>query len=40
MSFLDKAWKTIPEDYLEKWRESLPKSVQAVLKNKGAHTKY
>jgi len=34
------AWRTIPEDYLKIWQESLSKSVQTVLKNKGAQTKY
>ena len=34
------AWRTTPEDCLKKWRESLSKRVQAVLKNRWDHTKY
>jgi len=37
---LQEAWRTIPGDYLKNGQESLSKSVQAVLKNKGAQTKY
>ena len=37
---LQEVWRTISEDYLKKWQEILSKRVQAVLKNKGAHTKY
>lgn len=33
------AWRIIPECYKKKWQESLPKSVQAMLKNKAGHSK-
>ena len=33
-------WERIPLDYLQKLYESMPKRVQAVLKAKGAHTKF
>jgi len=37
---LQEAWRAIPEDYLKKLQGSLSKRVQAVLRNKGSHTKY
>jgi len=33
-------WRTTPEDYLKKLQDSLSKTAQAALKNKGARTKY
>lgn len=36
----EEAWRTVPEDDLEKLQESLPKRVQVVFENKGGHTKY
>jgi len=34
------AWRTIPEDYLNKLQESLSKRVQAVKKNNYGRNKY
>jgi len=38
--YFKKPGELFPEDYLKKSQESSSKRVQAVLKNKGAHTKY
>jgi len=35
----EEACRTIPEDYLKKIQIGLPKRVQALLLNKGVHTK-
>ena len=37
---LKEAWDNIPEDYLQKLQQSLPKRIAAVIKSKGGHTKY
>ena len=37
---LEEAWDNLPQDYLRKLQESLPKRVAAVIKSKGGHTKY
>jgi len=37
---LQEAWRTVPENYLKKLQENSSQRVQAVLKNKGAQTKY
>ena len=40
MEKLKDIWSKIPPSYLEKLVHSMPNRVQAVLKNKGGHTKY
>lgn len=37
---LQDAWNNMPQDYLRKLQESLPKRVAAVKRVKGGHTKY
>jgi len=36
---LQKTWRTIPEDYLRQFQDSMSKMIQTVLKNKDDHTK-
>lgn len=40
LNVLYETWKTVPEDYLKKLQQSLPKRVQVALKNKGDHSEY
>ena len=37
---LQNAWNNIPADVQQKLQDSIPKRIQAVLKQKGGHTKY
>jgi hypothetical protein len=33
-------WEKIPKDFLATLVESMPRRIQAVIDNKGSHTKY
>ena len=35
-----KAWEAIPQEYIDKLIEGMPRRVKAVRKAKGWHTKY
>ena len=37
---LQDAWNNIPQDYVQKLQESIPKRIKAVLDNNGGHTNY